>query len=120
MTQDHSTVPLGSRALLDGFFAMNGMSAKGDAIAAVLVSLRSDGEEHVRQRLTDELHMLPCKVETLLDFVSDKVSLSDTLFALEQYRGIVPEYDTALDDLQAQIQRLSESGEMPRIDLTHF
>ena len=117
MTENSTSV---GRVLLDAFFAMNGMSAKSDEIVRVLAELRSSGEEIVRQRLINELHMLPCKVETLLDFVSDKVSVSDTLFALEQYRGIVPEYDTALDDLKAQIQRLSESGETPRIDLTHF
>lgn len=89
----------GSRALLDGFFAMNGMTEKSDEIVRVLAELRRDGEEIVRQKLINELHMLPCKAETLLDFVSDKGD--NTLFYLAQYRGIAPEYDRALDELEA-------------------
>ena len=95
---DRENAP-GSRALLYAFFTMNGMSAKGEEIVRVLASLRSDGEESVRQKLIDELHMLPCKAETLLDFVSDKGD--NTLFYLAQYRGIAPEYDRALDALTA-------------------
>ena len=90
---------LGSRELLDGFFQMNGMSEKGDEIVAVLADLNRVGEESVRQRLINEVKMLPCKAETLLDFVSDKGSKEDTLFALSQYRGLCPEYDAALDEL---------------------
>ena len=100
------------RALLDGFFRMNGMSAKGDEIVRVLAEMRYDGEEAIRQRLVNELHMLPCKVETLLDFVSDKGD--DTLFYLAQLRGILPEYDAALDALEKHCQNVA------LIDLTKF
>ena len=79
---------------------MNGMSEKSDEIIAVLADMDRIGEEAVRQRLISDVKMLPCKAETLLDFISDKGSREDTLFALEQYRGICPEYDTALDELE--------------------
>ena len=92
----------GSRKLLDGFFIMNGMSEKSDVIVAVLADMDTVGEEAVRQRLIGDVKMLPCKAETLLDFVSDKGSTEDTLFALEQYRGICPEYDTALTELETE------------------
>ena len=78
---------------------MNGMSEKGDEIMAVLTA-PGYGEEAVRQRLINEVKMLPCKAETLLDFVSDKGSREDTLFALSQYRGLCPEYDRALDEFE--------------------
>ena len=109
MTENSTSV---GRVLLDAFFAMNGMSAKSDEIVRVLAELRSSGEEIVRQRLINELHMLPCKVETLLDFVSDKGG--NTLFYLEQYRGILPEYDTALDEFEAGCRNSAS------IDLTDF
>ena len=88
-----------SRSLLEGFFVMNGMSGKSDEIIAAIADIDCAGEETVRQRLISDVKMLPCKAETLLDFLSDKGSAEDTLFALEQYRGIVPEYDMALDEL---------------------
>ncbi|MDO4983437.1 MAG: hypothetical protein Q4E35_07785 [Eubacteriales bacterium] len=97
-----STVIMGSRRLLEGFFLMNGMSGKSDEIIAVLADMDSLGEEAVRQKLINEVKMLPCKAETLLDFVSDKGGMENTLFALEQYRGIEQEYDAALDELEAQ------------------
>ena len=80
---------------------MNGMSEKSDEIVAVLADMDTVGEEAVRQRLIGDVKMLPCKAETLLDFISDKGSREDTLFALEQYRGICPEYDLALDELKS-------------------
>ena len=91
-----------NRALLEGFFVMNGMSEKSGEIMAVLADTDGIGEEAARQRLINEVKMLPCKAETLLDFVSDKGGRDDTLFALEQYRGIEPTYDAALDELEAQ------------------
>ena len=104
--------------LLEGFFIMNGMNEKSDEIVAVLADMDNAGEEAVRQRLIKDVKMLPCKAETLLDFVSDKGN--NTPFYLAQYRGLDPEYDRALDELEAEIQKLSESGKMVRIDLTHF
>ena len=91
---------LKSPGLLEGFFIMNGMNGKSEEIMAVLTAPDSIGEEAIRQRLINEVKMLPCKAETLLDFVSDKGSAEDTLFALEQYRGICPEYDAALEELK--------------------
>ena len=85
---------------------MNGMSEKSDEIIAALADLNSAGEEAVRQRLINEVKMLPCKAETLLDFVSDKGSAEDVLFALGQYRGICPEYDAALDKLENKFSLL--------------
>ena len=102
-----SAMILGCRELLNGFFRMNGMSEKSDEIVAVLADLDSSGEESVRQRLINEVKMLPCKAETLLDFVSDKGSREDTLFALRQYRGLCPEYDAALDKLESKFYPLS-------------
>ena len=96
-----STIISGSRKLLEGFFRMNGMSEKSDEIITVLADMNTVGEETVRQRLISDVKMLPCKAETLLDFVSDKGGREDTLFALEQYRGIEPTYDAALDELKA-------------------
>ena len=83
---------------------MNGMNEKSDEIVAVLADMDNAGEEAVRQRLIKDVKMLPCKAETLLDFVSDKGSDADTLFALEQYRGLCPEYDRALDELLKTVQ----------------
>ena len=96
-----SRMILENRTLLEGFFVMNGMSEKSGEIMAVLADTDSIGEEAVRQRLINKVKMLPCKAETLLDFVSDKGGREDTLFALEQYRGIEQTYDAALDELKA-------------------
>lgn len=104
------TVTLGSRAVLDAFFAMNGMDGKSGQICAAIAPLAAEGETAVKQRLIDDVRMLPCKAETLLDFISAKGGAADTVFALEQYCGISPEFDKALDDFKALVLMLLVYG----------
>ncbi len=101
-----SIVTLGSRALLDAFFAMNGMDAKSDEIRGAIAGLLTDGESAVKDRLINNARMLPCKAETLLDFISGKGGATDTVFAIERYCGITAEFDKAADDFKAFVLML--------------
>ena len=101
-----SIVTLGSRALLDAFFVMNGMDAKSSEIRNAVSGLLTDGESAVKDRLINDVRMLPCKAETLLDFISGKGSATDTLFAIERYCGITAEFDAAADNFKAFVLML--------------
>lgn len=103
-------VTVGSRALLEAFFAMNGMDVKSAEIRAAICDLAVSGEEAVKAKLIDNVRMLPCKAETLLDFISGKGSALDTLFALERYCGIMAEYDAAADGFKAFVLMLLVCG----------
>ena len=104
------TLTVNSRSLLDAFFTLNGMEKKSEAIRAAIADLTLLGEEKVKEKLINDVRMLPCKVETLLDFVSSKGSVADTVFSLEQYCGISPEYDKALEELKELIDALLVCG----------
>ena len=101
-----SIVTLGNRTLLDAFFAMNGMDAKSEQIRGAIAGLLADGESAVKDRLINDVRMLPCKAETLLDFISGKGSATDTVFAIERYCGITAEFDKAADDFKAFVLML--------------
>lgn len=104
------TLTVSSRSVMDGFFAMNGMDGKSDEIRAAISDYREAGEEAVKLRLIDDVHMLPCKAETLLDFLSNKGSAMDTVFALERYCGISPDYDKAVESFKSIVFMLLVHG----------
>lgn len=99
-----------SRSVMDSFFVINGMDGKSEEIRAAISDYRDVGEETLKQRLIDDVHMLPCKAETLLDFLSNKGSAMDAVFALEQYRGISYDYDMAVERFKSLVFMLLVYG----------
>ena len=71
------------RRILPGFFAANGMEAKSGEIIAALAGLELLGAESVRRTLIDEIKMLPCKAENVMDFIAVKGSSEDILEGLK-------------------------------------
>ena len=59
-------IRVNNRKLLNGFYAMNGMSEKAGEIMRTVDKLDKIGAEKVRQLLIDEVKMLPCKAENHL------------------------------------------------------
>jgi len=104
------TLTVSSRSVMDAFFAINGMDVKSEEIRTAISDYGDVGEKTVKQRLIDDVHMLPCKAETLLDFLSNKGSAMDTVFALEQYRGISPDYDKAVESFKSLVFMLLVYG----------
>ena len=100
---------------------MNGMSEKAGEIMRTVDKLDKIGPENVRQSLINDVKMLPCKAENVMDFMAVKGSNADVISALERYRGMDPTFDEGLDELRTVVKYLSDFGvpeENFAVDLT--
>lgn len=114
-------IRVNNRKILNGFYAMNGMSEKAGEIMRTVDKLDKIGPEKVRQLLIDEVKMLPCKAENVLDFMAICGSNAEVIARLENYRGMDETFDQGLDELIAVTRYLAEFGvpeENFAIDLT--
>ena len=115
------TIRVNNRKILNGFYAINGMSEKAGEIMRTVDKLDKIGAEKVRQLLIDEVKMLPCKAENVLDFMAIKGTNDEVITALERFRGMNEVFDTGLDELVAVTANLKNFGvpeENFAIDLT--
>ena len=114
-------IKVNNRKLLNGFYSMNGMAEKAGEIMRTVDKLDKIGAEKVRLLLIDQVQMLPCKAENVMDFMAIQGSVSEVLERLENYRGMDETFDTGLDELIAVTRNLSAFGvpeENFSIDLT--
>lgn len=114
-------IHVNNRKLLNGFYEMNGMSEKSGEIMRTVDKLDKIGAEKVRQLLIDEVKMLPCKAENVMDFMAITGSNAEVTEALERYRGMNATFDEGLDELLAVTRYLAQFGvpeENFAIDLT--
>ena len=114
-------IRVNNRKLLTGFYAMNGMSEKSGEIMRTVDKLDKIGPEAVRQSLINDVKMLPCKAENVMDFMSVKGTNAEVLTALERYRGMDATFDEGLDELKCVVKYLSDFGvpeENFAVDLT--
>ena len=114
-------IHVNNRKILNGFYAMNGMSERSAEIMRTVDKLDKIGAEKVRQLLIDEVKMLPCKAENVMDFMAITGSNEEVIAALERYRGMDETFDAGLDELKAVTAHLKEFGvpeENFTVDLT--
>ncbi len=103
-------IRVNNRKLLNGFYAMNGMSEKAGEIMRTVDKLDKIGAEQVRRLLIDEVKMLPCKAENVMDFMAIQGSVDQVLERLENYRGMDATFDQGLDELIAVTKYLGDFG----------
>ena len=114
-------IRVNNRKILNGFYAMNGMSEKAGDIMRTVDKLDKIGSEKVRQLLIDEVKMFPCKADNVLDFMAIKGDNAYVLASLERYRGMDETFDKGLDELATVAKYLADFGvpeENFAIDLT--
>ena len=114
-------IRVNNRKLLNGFYAMNGMSEKAGEIMRTVDKLDKIGGEKVRELLIDEVKMLPCKAENVLDFMAICGTNREVIEALGRYRGMDATFDEGLDELIAVTKYLKDFGvpeENFAVDLT--
>ncbi len=114
-------IKVNNRKILNGFYSMNGMVEKAGDIMRTVDKLDKIGEEKVKQLLIDEVQMLPCKAENVLDFMAIKGSNAEVIARLEMYRGMDATFDLGLDELIAVTKNLADFGvpeENFAVDLT--
>ena len=114
-------IKVNNRKLLNGFYAMNGMAEKSAEIMRTVDKLDKIGPEKVKALLIDEVKMLPCKAENVLDFMAIRGTVPQVLARLENYRGMDATFDLGLDELIAVTRYLGDFGvteENFAVDLT--
>ena len=114
-------IRVNDRKILNGFYAMNGMSEKAGEIMRTVDKLDKIGPLKVKELLIDEVKMLPDKSENVLDFMAIQGDNAYVLSRLEEYRGMDPTFDEGLDELITVTRYLRAFGvpeENFAIDLT--
>ena len=114
-------IKVNNRKILNGFYAMNGMSEKAGDIMRTVDKLDKIGPEKVKALLIDEVKMLPCKAENVLDFMAIKGTNAQVTERLAMYRGMDETFDAGLEELIAVTRYLGEFGvpeENFAVDLT--
>ncbi len=114
-------IKVNNRKILNGFYAMNGMSERAGDIMRTVDKLDKIGAEKVRQLLIDDVKMLPCKAENVLDFMAICGSNDEVIAALERYHGMDATFDQGLDELKTVTGYLAAFGvpaENFAVDLT--
>ncbi len=114
-------IRVNNRKLLNGFYAINGMSERAGDIMRTVDKLDKIGAEKVKQLLIDEVKMLPCKADNVLDFMAIKGTNAQVIESLTRYRGMDATFDLGLDELITVTKYLSSFGvpeENFAIDLT--
>ncbi len=114
-------IKVNNRKLLNGFYAMNGMAEKAGEIMRAVDKLDKIGPEKLKQLLIDEVKMLPCKAENVLDFMAIQGTVPEVLERLTNFRGMDAAFDQGLDELIAVTRYLKDFGvpeENFAVDLT--
>ena len=114
-------IKVNNRKILNGFYRMNGMQEKAGEIMRTVDKLDKIGAEKVKTLLIDEVKMLPCKAENVLDFMAIRGTNAEVVTALERYRGMDEIFDQGLDELLTVTKYLHDFGvpeENFAVDLT--
>ena len=114
-------IKVNNRKILNGFYAMNGMSDKAAEIMRTVDKLDKIGPHKVKQLLIEEVKMLPCKTENVLDFMAICGTNTEVIERLEMYRGMDETFDQGLEELKTVAKYLKAFGvpeENFAIDLT--
>ena len=114
-------IRVNNRKILNGFYAMLGLTARSGDIMRTVDKLDKIGAEKVRTLLTDECGVSAENADEILKFIAITGGNEQVLAALESYRGRNEVFDEGLDQLNTVVKYLSAFGvpaENFAVDLT--
>ena len=114
-------IRVNNRKILNGFYAMLGLTARSGDIMRTVDKLDKIGAEKVRTLLTDEVGVSAESADEILKFIAITGGNEQVLAALESYRGRNEVFDEGLDQLNTVVKYLSAFGvpaETFAVDLT--
>ena len=114
-------IRVNNRKILNGFYAMQGLSAVSGDVMRTVDKLDKIGPDRVRTCLIDEVGIAPDAADEILRFIAIRGSNAEVLDALETYRGREAVFDQGLDELTAVTKYLAAFGvpeENFAVDLT--
>ena len=115
-------IRVNNRKILNGFYAILGLSALSGELMRTVDKLDKIGPEKVRGLLTDpEIGVPAAAADEILRFIAIRGTNAEVISQLETYRGRSEVFDAGLDELKAVTRYLAEFGvpeENFAVDLT--
>ena len=114
-------IRVNNRKILNGFYAMLGLSEQSGDIMRTVDKLDKIGSDKVRVLLVEECGVEEAKADEILTFIAIRGTNGEVLSALEQYRGRNEVFDQGLDELSSVTKLLGAFGvpeENFAVDLT--
>lgn len=114
-------IRVNNRKVLNGFFAILGLSEQAGDVLRTIDKLDKIGADKVRELLTDTCGVTSENADEILRFIACPGTSADKLAFLEQYRGRSDVFDTGLDELRTVVGYLPAFGvpeENFELDLT--
>ena len=114
-------IRVNNRKILNGFYAMLGLTEKSGDIMRTVDKLDKIGPEKVKAILTGDLTVTPSDADEILKFIAISGGNDAVLSALEGYRGRNEIFDQGLEELNTVVRYLADFGvpaENFAVDLT--
>ena len=109
-------IRVNNRKILNGFYAMQGLSERSGDIMRSVDKLDKIGPEKVRLILTEDVGLSEAQADEILKFIAIRGSNAEVLAALEGYAGRNELFDTGLEELKTVAKYLAAFG----VPETHF
>ena len=103
-------IRVNNRKILNGFYAMLGLTDRAPEIMRTVDKLDKIGGEKVRELLLQENHLTEAQAFEVLHFITITGSTERKLQALELERGRNELFDQGLDELETVVKYLSAFG----------
>ncbi len=103
-------IRVNNRKILNGFYAMQGLSEKSGEIMRTVDKLDKIGAEKVRVCLMDDCGLTDTQAEEILTFIAIRGTNEEVLSALHGYEGRNGVFDEGLRELHTVVKYLSAFG----------
>ena len=109
-------IRVNNRKILNGFYAMQGLSAQSGDIMRTVDKLDKIGPEKVKALLMDDAALTEAQADEIMKFIAIRGSNAEVLAALEGYQGRNELFDLGLSELNTVVKYLAAFG----VPETHF
>ena len=103
-------IRVNNRKILNGFYAMNGLSEKSGDIMRTVDKLDKIGADKVRAILVEDCGLSDGQAEEILKFITIRGTNEEVLSALQTYAGRNEIFDLGLSELNAVASNLAAFG----------
>ena len=103
-------IRVNNRKILNGFYAMLGLTEKSGDIMRTVDKLDKIGPDKVKTILIDDCGLTETEADEIMKFMAITGSNAEVLSALEGYRGRNEIFDLGLDELNAVTSNLAAFG----------
>ena len=114
-------IRVNNRKILNGFYAMQGLSDQAAEVMRTVDKIDKIGPEKVRACLVEDVGIPGEAADEILNFIAIKGTNDQVLAALEGYRGRNEVFDAGVDELATVVKYLGDFGvpqENFAVDLT--